>query len=193
MSTFKTPKGTELPVMSLRGKDYLEVKYRLVWFREEHPDWGIETDIVSISADSATVRAIIKNPHGQIMSMSHKVEDKKGFADFLEKAETGAIGRALALIGFGTQFCADDLDEGPRIVDAPTQRTSRPFIPESPKQDPFGQDTYTPSFGKYKGVPLSQIKPEDLASYVSWLEKGKITPDGAELIRNAHEILRKPI
>ena len=47
MSTVKTTaKGTSLPILKLRGKDYLEVKWRLVWFREEHPDWSIETKIV---------------------------------------------------------------------------------------------------------------------------------------------------
>jgi hypothetical protein len=36
----------------------------------------------------------------------------------MEKAETGAIGRALALIGYGTQF-APEMDEEDRIVDSP--------------------------------------------------------------------------
>ena len=43
--TFKTPKGTELPLLDLRGKDYLMVAHRLVWFREEHSDWTIETEV----------------------------------------------------------------------------------------------------------------------------------------------------
>ncbi len=46
--TYRTHKGTELPILNLRGRDYLEVKYRLVWFREEHPDWSIETEFMSV-------------------------------------------------------------------------------------------------------------------------------------------------
>jgi hypothetical protein len=117
--TFRTPKGTDLPLINLRGKEYLEVKYRLVWFREEKPTWRIETEFKILQADSALAKAIIKNEAGEIVSMAHKLETKQGFADFIEKSETGAIGRALALIGYGTQFCADELDEGQRIVDAP--------------------------------------------------------------------------
>jgi len=66
------------------------------------------------------MRAVIKDQTGRLIATSHKFESKEGFPDFIEKAETGAIGRALALCGFGTQFCADELDEGKRIVDSPT-------------------------------------------------------------------------
>jgi hypothetical protein len=118
---YRTPKGTELPLLNLRGREYLEVKYRLVWFREDHPDWAIETELLSVNENSAYGRATIKDEHGRIIATSHKFETKKGFPDFIEKAETGSIGRALALIGYGTQFCADELDEGDRIVDAPVE------------------------------------------------------------------------
>jgi hypothetical protein len=118
----KTPKGTELPILNLRGKDYLEVKYRILWFREERPDWTIQTQLVEVTATSALAKATISDASGRVISTSHKFEDKQGFGDFIEKAETGSIGRALALIGYGTQFCADEFDEGERIVDAPLSR-----------------------------------------------------------------------
>lgn len=122
---YRTSKGTELPLLNLRGKQYLEVKFRLVWFREEHPDWSIETELMSVTEVSAYARATIRDETGRIIATSHKFENIKGFPDFIEKAETGSIGRALALIGYGTQFCADELDEGKRIVDAPTQIRER--------------------------------------------------------------------
>lgn len=106
----------------IKGKDYLEVKYRLVWMRSEHPDWGIETEIVNSVAGAAQIKATIKDQTGRILSQAHKMETKSGFPDYLEKAETGAIGRALAMCGYGTQFTADELDEGKRIVDAPVER-----------------------------------------------------------------------
>lgn len=123
--SYRTAKGTELPLLNLRGKQYLEVKFRLVWFREDHPDWSIETELVSVTDVSAYARAIVKDETGRIIATSHKYESIQGFPDFIEKAETGAIGRALALIGYGTQFCADELDEGQRIVDAPATIPSR--------------------------------------------------------------------
>lgn len=119
MKTFKTSKGTELPLLNMRGKDYLQVAHRLVWFREEKPDWSITTDFITYDASSAWAKAIITNAEGRIIATAHKYENTEGFADYREKAETGAIGRALALIGYGTQFCDDELDEGERIVDSP--------------------------------------------------------------------------
>ena len=43
---------------------------------------------------------------------------------YQEKAETKAIGRALAALGYGTQFCSD-FDEGGSVTDAPVQRQPR--------------------------------------------------------------------
>ncbi len=119
--SFKTTNGTELLISNIRGKDYLEVKYRLIWFREEHPDWSIQTEIIKYEENTSTVKARIITNDGQVIATAHKTEDKKDFYDHLEKAETGAIGRALALIGYGTQF-APEFDEGDRVVDAPAQR-----------------------------------------------------------------------
>jgi hypothetical protein len=119
MRTFKTPKGTELPVMDLRGKDYLQVAHRLVWFREERPTWSIETSFERIDDDFAIARAVIRDDQLRVIATAHKTEHKGHFPDFVEKAETGAIGRALALCGFGTQFCSDELEEGQRLADSP--------------------------------------------------------------------------
>ena len=119
MKTFKTKKGTELPLMDVRGRDYLQVAHRLVWFREEHPDWSIETEFVSVNNVEALAKATIKDQIGRVIATGHKSETQKDFpAGHSEKAETGAIGRALALVGYGTQF-APELDEEERLVDAP--------------------------------------------------------------------------
>lgn len=124
---FSTPKGTKIPLLNLKGKEYLEVKYRLVWFREDHPDWSIETQVVSQTEKACLCKAKIKDQTGKILATSHKFESVQGFPDFVEKSETGAIGRALALLGYGTQFCADELDEGERIVDSPIKKGPAPM------------------------------------------------------------------
>lgn len=114
----KTAKGTELPLLILKGKPYLQVPWRVLWFCEEKPDWSIETEIIKHDEAHSIARAIIKDPNGRIIRTATKQETKQGFADHLEKAETGAIGRALGLMGYGTQF-ALELDEGEKVVDAP--------------------------------------------------------------------------
>ena len=110
-------------MMKLKGKDYLQVMWRLVWFREDKPLWNIDTILLEADADHAVFKAIITDENGVQKSAGHGSESKRDFGDFLEKAETKAVGRALAMLGYGTQFTAQELDEGERIVDSPVQRT----------------------------------------------------------------------
>lgn len=104
------------------GRTYLPVSARIVWFRQEHPDWSIETEAVEINHEKqyAIFRARICDGDGKLMATGTKKEDVKGFGDYIEKAETGSVGRALALCGFGTQF-SPDLDESAagRFADSP--------------------------------------------------------------------------
>jgi len=127
-------------LINLKGKSYLEVKYRLVWFRQEHPDYGITTQIIEHNVDKkyAIVKATITDATNRIVAEGTKMEDIKGFGDYLEKAETGAIGRALGILGYGTQFTSefDEIQPGvenPRIVDAPI--TPKPVPPRPQMMD----------------------------------------------------------
>lgn len=112
-------------MMDLKGKDYLEVKWRIVWMREEHPDWTITSDMLEVDADHAIFKATISNAQGNIIASAHGSETKGDFKDYVEKAESKAVGRALAYCGYGTQF-SPDLEEGPRIVDSPVDRSTKP-------------------------------------------------------------------
>lgn len=114
-------------MMKLKGKDYLQVAWRLVWFRDTENGcgtaWGLQTELLEHGDDWAVFKATITNQEGKVISTGHGSESKRDFGDYLEKAETKAVGRALAMLGFGTQFAADELDEGERIVDSPIDRT----------------------------------------------------------------------
>ena len=77
------------------------------------PSWCIDTQLVSHEGDSAVFCAKILDEEGAMKSSGYGSESKRDFADYLEKAETKAVGRALAMLGYGTQF-APDLDEGNR-------------------------------------------------------------------------------
>jgi hypothetical protein len=104
----------------VNGSDYLEVKWRLVWLREQHPDATVATEMVSHDGSLAIFKALVTIPGGG-SATGWGSEGQDDFRDYIEKAETKAIGRALAALGFGTQFCPD-FDFGAqagRVVDAP--------------------------------------------------------------------------
>ena len=105
-------------LIDLKGKKYLQVMWRLVWFREEKPLWCIDTQMVNLTENHAVFSAKIYDENGVMKAAGYGSESVKDFRDFIEKAETKAIGRALAMLGYGTQF-APELDEGERIVDSP--------------------------------------------------------------------------
>lgn len=90
----------------VNGKEYLEVKWRLLWLRTEHPDALVETELVKHAAGLALFRAKVSIPGGgQASGWGSETADD--FEDYIEKAETKALGRALAALGYGTQFCED--------------------------------------------------------------------------------------
>ena len=106
-------------------QDYLEAKWRLVWFKEEHPDWLILTEIKLFPEvgmpQSSLVKATIKDEKGEIKSIEwgyaekvvdeidKKTGEKKTTINnkFVEKSVTTAIARALALLGYGTQWAVE--------------------------------------------------------------------------------------
>ena len=91
-------------IMKLQGKEYLPVQARLLWLRTMHPDATLQTELLEFkNGEYALFKATITIP-GRGSATGHGSEDPKGFRDYIEKAETKAIGRALGALGFGTQF-----------------------------------------------------------------------------------------
>lgn len=122
-------------VTNLRGKDYLEVKWRLVWFRNDHPFGMIATDLVSV--DPPIVKAEVWSDGAKLATGYASAPSGKNnpvwIGREIEKAETAAIGRALAHSGYGTQFTGESEDEN--LADSPVERkpeepkTGRPYTP----------------------------------------------------------------
>lgn len=206
--TFKTPKGTELAILDLRGKPYMQVPQRLVWFREEKPDWLCEVQFLEKTDKYVLAQAKIFDSEMKLRAVAHKVEHYAHFADALEKAETSAIGRALAMIGYGTQF-APEIYEEDRIVDSPTHsknpiqskpREIKNFATNETRQviDPpgFYIGDYVIQCGKkYMGKTLSEVGPKEVESYRNYLidsadKAGKpMTNKFSEFVEKADEYL----
>jgi hypothetical protein len=174
---FKTPKGTEILISDIKGKPYMQVQQRLLWFREEHPDWSILTEKIEGDKESCLFQAKIIHA-GAILSTGHKREHKAHFQDFEEKAETGAIGRALANCGYGTQF-APELLEGDRIVDSPINKehpidVAAQYFEELPNDQELSFEQLSE-----KALPDIQTNPDEIMQF--GIHKGKTF---SEMLKN---------
>lgn len=127
------------------GSDYLEAKWRVFWFRSENPQGKIETKLIEHNQDNydgsnknnpfALVRARVTRQDGGVAT-AYGSETQNDFRDYIEKAETKAIGRALAMAGYGTQFSSDISDGSgrDRPVDSPVDRSqNRPVQMQNPE------------------------------------------------------------
>ncbi|HEY7348205.1 MAG TPA: hypothetical protein VH599_07765 [Ktedonobacterales bacterium] len=130
-------------LLRIQGKDYLPVRWRLVWF---HQATDSRAGYVTVELDHDRQNGFAKfftiawdgkdetwrhvNIRGVELDVCGRVatgegsETRADFNDYYEKAATKALGRALAGLSFGTQF-APELDEKQRIVDSPVERPTR--------------------------------------------------------------------
>jgi hypothetical protein len=106
------------------GADYLDVKWRIAWLRAEHPDALIETELLAVDEERALCKAIVRLPTGG--SASAHASATRGGGSAVEQAESRAIGRALAALGYGAEYSDDDIVPG-RTVERPMS-----LVPSSP-------------------------------------------------------------
>lgn len=126
-------------MVSLKGQAYLQVKDRVIWARKEHPDLSIETEVVRLDDSMAVFKAEAYYPFGPeaplyasvIRGSGHGSETPEDFRDYIEKAETKAIGRALAALGYGTAAAFEESPDRP--ADAPVQRRPQPAAQPRPQ------------------------------------------------------------
>jgi hypothetical protein len=123
--------------------DYLEVKFRVVMFRERYPHGVITTEEIAVDLDRgyARYKTIVQDGEGG-MATGFGTETQADFGDFAERAETRALGRALAVMGFGTQFVGQDLTEGEHVADAPVTH-GHPDTPVAAPSSINGKDRPT--------------------------------------------------
>lgn len=95
----------KLRTIDIQGKPYVMVHDRIQAFRGQHPDYGMESDLISHTEGVAVFKATIKDAQGRIIAVGHAAEKLgDGFINktsHIENAETSAWGRALANLGIG--------------------------------------------------------------------------------------------
>jgi hypothetical protein len=89
-----------MPIKVQGGKQYIQVAERLVLFPELYPEARIATKVDYMDGKQVIMKAVITQDGKQLSSgHAHAVFGSDTFTDKLvEKAETCAVGRALALL-----------------------------------------------------------------------------------------------
>ena len=89
-----------MPIEVQGGKTYIRVAERLVLFEELYPDATLSTKVDYMDGRQVIMKAIITQDGKQLSSgHAHAVFSTDSFTDKLvEKAETCAVGRAMALL-----------------------------------------------------------------------------------------------
>lgn len=119
-------------LMNLKGKDYLNVQNRLLWFIRDQraliaaglatTSYVVRSELVEQDREAgwAHFKTYVRDVLGNEATM-YGSESMKDFPDYAEKASTKSLGRALLGLGYGAGS-APELDEGERLVDSPTSR-----------------------------------------------------------------------
>jgi len=119
---------TQPGIVEIHGKQYKTVAARIAEFRQENPDWPIQTEMVSADDHRVVMKAMIFNPgiEGDFPVSTGYAEEERGSSNInktsaLENAETSAVGRALAFLGLaGTEIASAD-----EVVNAISQQREK--------------------------------------------------------------------
>ena len=189
-------------LMSLKGRDYLNVQNRLLWFIRDQRDfivrglattsYVIRTELVEQDREAgfAHFKTYVRDVLGNEATM-YGSEAAKDFADYAEKASTKSLGRALLALGYGTAF-APEMDEGDRVVDTPVDRrqsASRASAAAAPSATPAAKTT-APVKASDKGSDEPAASEQQMVSIRKLcVALGKPEPDAALTYAEARQLI----
>ena len=98
--------NSTIKCMDIKNKQYAPVSERIKAFRMVYPDGLILTELLSDEAGKCIFKAsIYKSDRMQLIGVGHAYErEENGMVNrtsYVENCETSAVGRALAMCGFG--------------------------------------------------------------------------------------------
>lgn len=151
--------------INLKGNLYSKVIDRLRAWREDHPaynGWSLLTEPISLSNEAVVFQVKIINPDGVTVATGHS-NNILGRDKALEKAETVAIGRALATFNpkyggemheFASQEEMDKFQENQVIT-----KDDGDFFPQEQAVKPTnGEGVVLWPYGKHKNKPITALE-----------------------------------
>jgi len=169
----------EIKTVELKGKDYAEVKERVIAYRKLYPTGVIITDL-TFTENYILCEAKASDSTGKVIANGHARELlNKAFA--VENAETSAVGRALGFMGIGINTAIaskEDMEntESPSgIFDEPSEAQIKQLAKEF--KELYTKEEQVRILNGLKKIEPEQIGFDDLQKYVNFKKYGK---QGAE-------------
>lgn len=114
----KTSKSLKSKAIKIKGKDYVLVSDRIIYFNEQYPNGSIKTKVISdLKSKMVIVKAWVypdrDNSKRVFTGYSQAIwgDGMVNKTSALENAETSAVGRALAMLGIGVIDSVASVDE----------------------------------------------------------------------------------
>jgi len=115
-----------MKTVDIKGKSYVMVNERLMFFRENYPDHCLTSEIISMENGEITMKASVVDSGNRVVATGHAAEkETNGFINkfsFVENCETSAWGRALANFGIGIDTSVASFDEVANAIKNQTEK-----------------------------------------------------------------------
>lgn len=118
--------------INIKGKAYVLVADRVIFFNENHKEGSIITELVTpVDAKEIIIKATVKpDLSARVFTGYSQATKGDGYINktsALENAETSAVGRALALMGIGvidSIASIDEINKTTHVASSPTPGTA---------------------------------------------------------------------
>lgn len=110
-------KSLKSKAVKIKGKDYVLVSDRVLFFNEQYPNGKIETKLIKYENKQIIMKAMVtpdvSTPDRVFTGWSQEIdgEGTVNKTSALENAETSAVGRAMAMLGIGVIDSIASVDE----------------------------------------------------------------------------------
>ena len=120
--------------IKIHGKDYVPVNQRIGHFKKVYPTWSIKTEILELSEERVVVKATACNEDEtqvfEALACEYRSSSAINKKDFIENADTSALGRALGKMNIGSEGSIATAEDMIRAT-TPEVKESKPKLTKS--------------------------------------------------------------